>query len=63
MAITGESLELLKVGFLSGSGAPTSVHVAPKGSFYINTAAGSSFTRAYVNTTGGSVWTAFVTIA
>lgn len=42
-----------------GSGAPTLT--APKGSFYLNTTGSSTSTRAYINTDGGTTWTAVTT--
>lgn len=63
MATASDIVGILGLQFTAGSGVPT--FGAPKGSLYMNTAAGSSFTRLYINTsaTGASIWTAFTTLA
>jgi hypothetical protein len=48
-------------GFYSGAGAPS--FTAAKGSFYLNTTGSSTSTRAYINTDGGTTWTAVTTAA
>lgn len=48
-------------GIQSGAGAPT--HVAPQGTLYLNTTGSSTSTRAFINTTGSTVWTAVTTAA
>jgi len=47
---------------LAGSGAPAAV-TAPKGSLYLNTAGSATNDRAYINTDGGTTWTAITTAA
>lgn len=49
------------VGFHFGSGAPTIS--AAKGSIYIRSDGSGVNNRAYINTDGGTTWTAFVTVA
>lgn len=44
-----------------GSGAPTLS--APQGSLYLRTDGSSTSTRAYINTDGGTTWTAITTAA
>lgn len=44
-----------------GLGAPTLT--APKGSLYLRTDGSSTSTRAYINTDGGTTWTAVTTAA
>ena len=46
---------------MAGNGAPTCA--APKGSLYLNIAGSSGATRAYINTDGGTTWTAVTTAA
>lgn len=46
---------------LCGSDTPTIS--APKGSLYLRTDGSSSSTRAYINTDGGTTWTAITTAA
>jgi hypothetical protein len=46
---------------LAGSGAPTII--ATQGSLYLRTDGSSGVTRAYINTTGSTVWTAIDTVA
>lgn len=48
-------------GMYFGSGAPTLI--AGQGSFYFRTDGGSSITRAYINSSGSSVWQAILTAA
>lgn len=61
-----DSLEILKVNILTGSGAPT--QLALPGSIYINTTGTSTVTHLYVNN-GSTVgvastsWVAVVTVA
>lgn len=45
----------------AGSGAPSAI--APQGSLYLRTDGSSSSTRAYINTTGSTTWTAITTAA
>lgn len=61
IATTGGYLAVKGVKILSGSGAPTIS--APKGSLYLNTSGSSTSTRAYINTDGGTTWTAITTAA
>ena len=49
-------------GVYSGAGAPSSL-TAAKGSLYLNTTGSSTSTRAYINTDGGTTWTAVTTAA
>lgn len=44
-----------------GAGVPS--HTAAKGTIYINTSASSTTTRLYINTNGGTTWTAFTAAA
>lgn len=48
-------------GVYSGAGAPS--FTAAKGSLYLNTTGSSTSTRAYINTDGGTTWTAVTTAA
>lgn len=48
-------------GLYSGAGAPS--FTAAKGSMYLNTTGSSTSTRAYINTDGGTTWTAVTTAA
>jgi hypothetical protein len=56
-----QNIDLTDIQFLSGAGAPTMA--AKQGSFYLNTTGNSTSTRAYINTTGSTVWTAVTTVA
>ena len=56
-----ETIGILNVQVSSGAGAPT--HAAPKGSLYLNTTGSSGTTRAFINTTGATTWTAVNTVA
>jgi hypothetical protein len=49
------------LGIYFGSGAPTIT--APQGSLYLRTDGSSTSTRAYINTTGSTTWTAVTTAA
>jgi hypothetical protein len=49
------------VGILVGSGVPTAS--ASQGSLYLRTDGSSTSTRAYINTDGGTTWTAVTTAA
>jgi hypothetical protein len=49
------------IGIYSGAGVPSLS--APKGSLYSNTTASTVSTRLYVNTDGGTTWTAVTTAA
>lgn len=49
------------LGIFAGSGAPT--FSAGKGSLYLRTDGASTSTRAYINTDGGTTWTAVTTAA
>ncbi len=49
------------IGVYWGSGAPTIT--APKGSFYMRTNGSGTTDRAYINTDGGTTWTALTTVA
>ena len=61
-----DSLEILKINLLSGSGAPTAL--ALPGSIYVNTTGTTTVTHLYVNN-GSTVgiastsWVAVVTVA
>jgi hypothetical protein len=44
-----------------GAGSPSGSVTAPKGSLYLNTTGSSSSNRAYINTNGGTSWTAILT--
>jgi hypothetical protein len=57
------ALASMGVGFFVGSGTPNAVITAPKGSFYLNTAGTGVADRAYINTNGGTTWTAVTTVA
>jgi hypothetical protein len=48
-------------GVYSGSGAPS--FTATQGSLYLRTDGSSTSTRAYINTTGSTTWTAVTTAA
>tara|TARA_R110000868_G_scaffold344666_1_gene605751 strand:- start:1505 stop:1789 length:285 start_codon:yes stop_codon:yes gene_type:complete len=48
-------------GIYFGSGAPTIT--AAQGSLYLRTDGSSVSTRAYINTTGSTTWTAITTVA
>lgn len=48
-------------GVFFGNGAPT--FSAAQGSLYLSTSGSSSTTRAYINTTGSTTWTAVSTVA
>jgi hypothetical protein len=48
-------------GVYSGAGAPAIL--AAQGSLYLRTDGSSASTRAYINTTGSTVWTAITTAA
>jgi hypothetical protein len=54
----------LKMGvcLITGSGAPTSESAA-KGSLYINLTGSGVADRMYINTDGGTTWTAVSTVA
>jgi hypothetical protein len=45
------------------TGSPSGVLSAPKGSLYLRTDGSSTSTRAYINTNGGTTWTAITTVA
>jgi hypothetical protein len=49
------------IGIFFGSGAPTIT--APKGSLYLRTDGSTTNDRAYINTNGGTTWTAIITAA
>lgn len=51
------------VEILSGSGSPNGVVSAPKGSLFLRTDGTTTNNRAYINTDGGTTWTALTTIA
>jgi len=51
------------IGVYWGSGAPGSALTAPQGSLYLRTDGSSTTTRAYINTNGGTTWTAISTVA
>lgn len=51
------------VEILSGSGSPNGVTTALKGSLFLRTDGSSTSTRAYINTNGGTTWTAITTVA
>lgn len=62
-----ETIDILKVNLLSGSGAPTGIS-APPGSIYVNTTGATTATHLYVNCSSttniaGSTWTAVTTVA
>lgn len=62
-----ETIDILKINLLSGSGAPTGIS-APPGSIYVNTTGTTTATHLYVNnssTTGvpGTGWVAVTTVA
>lgn len=46
---------------IAGTGTPT--FTAPQGTLYINITGNSVSTRAYINTSGSTVWTAVTTVA
>lgn len=48
---------------LSGTGSPSGVVTAPQGSLFLRLDGSSTSTRAYINTDGGTTWTALVTVA
>lgn len=51
------------VSIYAGSGTPNAVITANKGSLYLNTAGTGVADRAYINTNGGTTWTAITTVA
>lgn len=61
MSIPSATNPVLPISLFSGSGAPSIV--APKGSLYTNITASAISTRLYVNTDGGTTWTAVTTAA
>lgn len=48
---------------LSGSGSPSGSITAPQGSLYLRTDGTTTNNRAYINTNGGTTWTAITTVA
>lgn len=56
-----ETLDVMKVNLSTGAGAPS--HAAPKGSVYMNVTASTATSRLYINTDGGTTWTAFTSAA
>lgn len=58
-----QNIDLSDIRFVTGSGTPNAVVTAPKGSFYINLAGSTTNDRAYLNTNGGTTWTAITTAA
>jgi hypothetical protein len=52
---------LIKVGFTSGTGAPT--FSASKGTIYVRLDGSSTSTRLYINTDGATTWTSVTTAA
>ena len=61
--ITGDIYLDNLVGLFAGSGSPSGSITAPKGSLYLRTDGSSTSTRAYINTNGGTTWTAITTVA
>lgn len=55
----GSATTALGVGVYFGAGAPTIT--AQQGSLYMRTDGSSTSTRAYINTTGSTTWTAITT--
>jgi hypothetical protein len=51
------------VSVVSGSGSPSGSVTAGQGSLYLRTDGSSTSTRAYINTNGGTTWTAITTVA
>lgn len=49
-----------RANVLAGTGAPT--FTAPQGTLYLNLTGSSVSTRAYINTTGSTTWTAITTV-
>jgi hypothetical protein len=60
-AVVTTDLTVNEVSISAGAGAPT--FAAAKGSLYLNTTGSSTSTRAYINTDGGTTWTAITTAA
>lgn len=61
-AILGAAVSVQNlVAIYAGSGAPTIS--AKQGSLYLRTDGSSTSTRAYINTDGGTTWTAITTAA
>ena len=58
---SGDSVSATSPGIYSGAGAPT--FAAGQGSLYLRTDGSSTSTRAYINTTGSTTWTAITTAA
>ncbi len=48
---------------VSGSGSPNGVVTSPKGSIFLRTDGSTTNNRAYINTNGGTTWTALTTVA
>lgn len=59
--VTTTAFSVDGVTISAGAGAPS--FTAPKGSLYLNTTGSSTSTRAYINTDGGTTWTAITTAA
>lgn len=58
--VFGNQTTTTGLGIYYGSGAPTIT--APQGSLYLRTDASTNVTRAYINTTGSTTWTAINTV-
>lgn len=58
--VFGNQVTATGLGIYYGSGAPTIT--APQGSLYLRTDGSSGSTRAYLNTTGSTVWTPVSTV-
>lgn len=58
---SADSVSTTTPGIYSGAGAPT--FAAAQGSMYLRTDGSSTSTRAYINTTGSTTWTAVTTAA
>lgn len=61
---TGQGIQLFtttNLGIFAGSGAPTLT--AAQGALYLRSDGSSTSTRAYINTDGGTTWTAITTAA
>ena len=60
---SGIQVTIGTVTITSGAGTPNAVITAAKGSLFLRTDGSTTITRAYINTDGGTTWTAVTTVA